>query len=257
MTQVHDREGWLSVTASTCPASTMQHGAPLRIVLLGAPGVGKGTQADQLSQLSGTCHLSTGDVFRMATLAACDCVSPSIREALAYMQRGELVPDATVIAILRERMQCLRCMGGFILDGFPRTVPQAQSLDKLLQEAGVKLDAVISYDMPIEQIVPRLAGRRTCSTCKAVYHVTANPPPSERQCRCGGELYQREDDRPGAICRRMEQYQESTAPLMAYYSAQGLLVSIMADGSPGDILRRTLSRLSAAIPVGLPVAPND
>lgn len=212
-----------------------------RLVLLGAPGVGKGTQAELLTNNFGTCQLSTGDVFRAAKkLDACER-SPKLAEALEFMKRGDLVPDETVLGIVRERSKCLRCQGGFLLDGFPRTVAQADALSNLLDEEGVKLDAVLSYELPIERIVSRLGGRRTCEQCKAVFHTESIPPKVEGICdHCGGKLVQREDDRPESIRVRMAAYEKSTRPLVDFYTERGLLHTIAADGSPQEIFQRTL-----------------
>ena len=134
------------------------------------------------------------------------------------MRRGDLVPDETVLAMVAERVGCLRCEGGFLLDGFPRTVAQAEALEKLLAGEKLKLDAVLSYDLPLDQIVARLSGRRTCPDCKAVFHVETRPPKVAGVCdHCGGKLYQREDDRPESIRVRMEAYERSTAPLADFY----------------------------------------
>jgi adenylate kinase len=161
------------------------------------------------------------------------------------MRRGELVPDETVLALVGERLKCLRCKGGFLLDGFPRTVPQAEALEELLISQGVKLDAVLSYDLPLEQIVARLSGRRTCAECKAVFHQTARPPKTEGICdHCGGQLYQREDDRPDSIRVRMAAYETSTAPLVEFYRERDLLLPIRAEGSPETIFERTLGSLN-------------
>ena len=220
-----------------------------RVVLLGAPGVGKGTQAGLLSGALGACHLSTGDIFRaaktVANQAGGGAISPAMADALGYMQRGDLVPDKIVVEILHERTPCLGCGGGFLLDGFPRTVAQALALDELLEEAKVKLDAVIDYQMPIDQIVARLSGRRTCGRCKAVFHEQTRPPKKAGICdACGGALIQREDDRPEAVRVRMAAYAESTAPLAAFYRGRKLLVPVEAEGSPEQILRRTLAALA-------------
>jgi adenylate kinase len=216
-------------------------------VLLGAPGVGKGTQAELLCASLGACHLSTGDIFRTAkALEPCQR-TPALTAALDYMRRGDLVPDETVLALVTERVGCLRCEGGFLLDGFPRTVAQAAALDKLLAGEALKLDAVLSYDLPLEQVVARLSGRRTCPSCKAVFHVEARPPKVPGVCdHCRGKLYQREDDRPESIRVRMEAYERSTAPLADYYRRQNLLVSIAAEGSPEEIFQRTLQALKAS-----------
>jgi adenylate kinase len=214
------------------------------LVLLGAPGVGKGTQAELLGAKLGACHLSTGDIFRAAKCSnACER-SPALAEALNYMRRGDLVPDGTVLALVAERVGCLTCEGGFLLDGFPRTVAQAEALEQLLKKNRVKLDAVISYDMPIDRIVARLSGRRSCPECKAVYHTEALPPKVPGVCdHCGAKLIQREDDRPEAIRVRMEAYEKSTSPLTDYYRKRKLLRSVSAEGAPEEICERTLQIL--------------
>jgi adenylate kinase len=147
---------------------------------------------------------------------------------------------------VRERRQCITCPAGFLLDGFPRTVRQAEALADMLTQLKVKLDAVLSYDMPLEQVIARLSGRRTCAACKAVFHVTSRPPKVPDVCdNCGGKLILRDDDRPESIRVRMQAYQSSTAPLADYYAKAGLLVSLSAEGSPEDIYQRTAAALSA------------
>jgi adenylate kinase len=217
------------------------------MVLLGAPGVGKGTQAQLLCGKLGACHLSTGDVFRAAkgaTRGGADTLTPAMAEALCCMQSGKLVSDETVLAVVRERTKCLSCRGGFILDGFPRTVPQTEALGMTLRKEGLGLDAVVNLTMPLSEIVARLSGRRTCGTCKAVYHVTGRPPRKTGVCdSCGGTLVQREDDRPESIKVRMAAYEASTAPLASFYEAQGLLMSIAATGTPEEICGRVVGAL--------------
>jgi adenylate kinase len=251
MIATQDRSAWLKGGKNQCTTPPKRQLQPRRLVLLGAPGIGKGTQAELLCEGLGTCHLSTGDVFRAAkTLPATDR-SPAMESALDYMKRGELVPDSTVLDMIRERLHCLTCQGGFLLDGFPRTVPQAEALSRMLKEQNVFLEAVLSYDLPIEQVVARLSGRRTCAGCKAVFHITARPSKKEGICdHCGGKLYQREDDRPEAIRVRMEAYEKSTAPLISYYKKQGLLVSISAEGTPEQIYQRSVSALNARAVAG-------
>jgi adenylate kinase len=241
----NDRAAWIKGGPAECSTPCAATGRPYRLVLLGAPGVGKGTQAELISQNLGSCQLSTGDVFRAAkTLDPCER-TPALEAALGYMKRGELVPDETVLGIVRERIGCLKCGGGFLLDGFPRTVAQAEALDKLLSEQQVRLDAVLSYELPIEQIISRLGGRRTCAKCKAVYHVANKPSKQAGVCdHCGGELIIREDDRPEAIRVRMQAYETSTAPLAEYYRRKGLLVTVQADGSPEQIYQRAAAALS-------------
>ncbi|MGC8991458.1 MAG: adenylate kinase [Verrucomicrobiia bacterium] len=241
-----DRSAWLKGGNSKCQAKPIAAGKPWRFVLLGAPGVGKGTQAELLTARLGACHLSTGDIFRAAKQLNENERTPALTEALEYMRRGELVPDSTVIDIVRERRDCLKCESGFLLDGFPRTVAQAEALEALLKEAGLQLDAVLNYELPIELIVKRLSGRRTCARCKAVYHIENRPPKKEGVCdHCGGELYQREDDRPESIRVRMEAYWKSTAPLTDFYNRRGLLLTVAANGTPEEIFNRTMESLRA------------
>src|SRR6185369_4681688 len=170
-----DRKAWLRGPSASCNLPPEHPSLPSRLVLLGAPGVGKGTQAEMLCTKLGACHLSTGDIFRAAkALDACDR-TPALTAALQYMRRGDLVPDETVLALVAERVGCLQCQGGFLLDGFPRTVGQAEALEALLKKHKLQLDAVVSYELPIEKVVARLSGRRTCPGCKAVFHIEARP----------------------------------------------------------------------------------
>ena len=208
--------------------------------------MGKGTQAELLNRRLHACHLSTGDVFRAAgSQNECD-LSPVMREALGFMRRGELVPDSTVWDMVRERSGCLHCAGGFILDGFPRTLGQAQLLKVLMDKEGILLTAVVNYELPFEEIVARLGGRRTCAKCKAVYHVTERPPKMAGQCdRCEGKLFQREDDQMESIKVRLEAYERSTAPLIKFYENLGLLVHVAASGSPEEIFDRTVGELES------------
>jgi adenylate kinase len=215
------------------------------LVLLGAPGVGKGTQAQLLHQRLGACHLSTGDVFRAAATRSDCSPSPAMAAALQFMQRGLLVPDTTVWDMVKERVGCLRCAGGFLLDGFPRTLSQAESLHRLLAEEHLPLQAVVNYDLPTPEIISRLSGRRTCAKCKSVYHVTSQPPTRSGICdKCGSALFRRDDDRPEAIQVRLEAYQQSTAPLIDFYQGLGLLLTIPATGSPDEICHRTVIALN-------------
>ncbi|MGD0744411.1 MAG: nucleoside monophosphate kinase [Verrucomicrobiota bacterium] len=236
-----DRAAWLKGGEALCASlPSKPAGRVWRLVLLGPPGVGKGTQAELLSERLGACQLSTGDVFRAAKCLAEGDRSPALEAALHYMVRGDLVPDETVLGIVQERVRCLRCCGGFLLDGFPRTVAQAQALANLLETENVPLTTVLNYELPIDQIVARLSGRRTCSKCKAVFHVTTMPPRVKGVCdHCGGELIQREDDRPESVRVRMEAYEKSTRPLIDFYQKRGLLVTIKAEGSPEEIYQRT------------------
>jgi len=240
----NDRAAWLQGGDAQCSVPPPLKRKPRRLVLLGAPGVGKGTQAELIHERLGACQLSTGDVFRAAKSSCEGERSPALSAALEHMRCGELVPDSTVLDMVRERSRCIRCHGGFLLDGFPRTVAQAEALDRIFSENGITLDAVLSYELPIERIVARLSGRRTCEQCKAVYHVTSRPPKAEGTCdHCGGKLMQREDDRPETVRIRMDAYERSTKPLVDYYRGKGLLVCVAAEGSPEEIFARAHAAL--------------
>lgn len=239
-----DRSAWLHGPESVCQVQPVHPPQARRFILLGAPGVGKGTQAALLSAAFGGCHLSTGDIFRAAQHSGREALSPALHAAVEVMHRGELVPDEVVLALVRERVACLACRGGFILDGFPRTVAQATALDALLGYEGVKIEAVINYELPEADIIARVAGRSTCPVCKSVYHLTSHPPRLAGACdTCGSELVQREDDRPEAIHVRQQAYADNTAPLLAHYAKQGLLVHLDARGTPEEVFTRTLAAL--------------
>jgi len=243
-----DRAAWFGGAGAVCSQTPPARRHPPRLVLLGPPGAGKGTQAELLSRELGACHLSTGDVLRAARSLPQERRSPALACAMEAMARGELVSDEMVIALVEERSVCMRCRGGFLLDGYPRTVAQARALDAQLAREGVALDAVISYELPLSAIVERLAGRRTCSRCKAVYHLSGRPPRVDGTCdMCGGDLIQREDDRSESIRVRMAAYEERTRPLAGYYADSGRLVPISADGSPTAILHRTLTALAGRV----------
>jgi len=240
----NDRAAWLQGPGHQCKFQPEGFGHPWRLVLLGAPGVGKGTQAELLSRRLGACHLSTGDVFRAAKGVKEGELSPGMVAAVDCMKRGELVPDETVLAVVRERTGCVRCRGGFILDGYPRTVRQAEALEEDLKKANIVLDAVLDFVLPLDEIVSRLSGRRTCAACKAVYHITGRPPKAEGVCdACGGKLIQREDDRPESIKVRMVAYQRVTTPLADFYEKLGKLVRIDAAGTPEQICGRAVGEL--------------
>ena len=242
MTQKNDRTAWLKGGDARCLIPPRQPVERIwRLVLLGAPGVGKGTQAELLSERLGACHLSTGDVFRAAKSLAGDECSPTMKTALEAMRRGELVSDEIVLSLVRERVRCLRCAGGFLLDGFPRTVAQAKALEELLQKEKINLTAVFNYELPHNELIERLSGRRTCEKCKAVFHVASRPPRLKDVCdSCGGKLFQREDDRPESIRVRMQAYEKSTRPLIDFYQERKLLISIRAAGTPEETYHRTL-----------------
>jgi len=242
--QFHSR--WLHGPSVACETFPPGAHLPWRIVLLGAPGVGKGTQADLLNQRLDACHLSTGDVFRAAAGRSDADQSPAMKEALGYMRRGELVPDSTVWDLVRERSECLHCAGGFILDGFPRTLAQAVALKQLMDHEGLGLTAVVNYELPEAEIVARLGGRRTCEKCKTVYHVTERPPKVAERCdRCAGKLFQRDDDRPESIKVRLEAYKRNAAPLIEFYAKARLLMQVPATGTPDEICDRTLPELES------------
>jgi adenylate kinase len=198
----------------------------MNIVLLGAPGAGKGTQAAKMVEAYGIPHISTGDIFRKAVSEG----TPLGVEAKRYMDAGELVPDEVVIGIVTERLTEPDCAVGFILDGFPRTVAQADALDAALASAGRHLDAVVSIDAPRPELVQRLTARRQCRKCGRIYNILSDRPAHFNVCdECGGEVYLRDDDTDATVNNRLDVYERQTAPLHAYYQAKSLLRSI--DGS--------------------------
>jgi adenylate kinase len=243
--RVNDRASWLMGAGASCSQPPPVVNRTWRLVLLGPPGVGKGTQADRLSHALGACPLSTGDIFRHAHKQPLTPGS-ALADAWEYMQRGELVPDATVLGIIGERGRCLHCRGGFMLDGFPRTQAQAVGLDALLARENLQLDAVVYYSLPTPELVARISGRRVCPQCKAVFHVRSHPPRTAGVCdQCGSQLEHRNDDRPEAVAIRLETYHTATLPLVEYYRSRGLLVPIEADGSEDTILAATLDALQS------------
>jgi adenylate kinase len=242
-----DRAAWLKGAEAECSVPPSGKERPVRLVLLGPPGAGKGTLAESLCERFGACHLSTGDVFRSArTVDPCEC-SPVLLRALGSMRRGELVSDETVLELVCERVRCLKCAGGFLLDGFPRTVVQARALDEILLEHQLKLNAVICCELGIEEIIERLGGRRVCSQCGAVFHAVNRRPRQEGVCdHCGGSLTRRDDDQPEAIKVRMAEYEVGTAPLIEYYRNSDLLRRIPSGGSAEGTFQRTLQVLDLA-----------
>lgn len=212
----------------------------MRLVIIGPPGAGKGTQAQYLVETFGLAHVATGDLFR----AAISQGTPLGQEAKKYLDAGQLVPDAVTVSMVRERLREPDCQRGFLLDGFPRTVPQAEALQAMLAENGAALDAVLNIDVPEEKLVARLTGRRVCRRCGANYHLVYNPPRVAGVCdRCGGELYQRSDDTEETVRRRLQVYREQTAPLLAYYRQQGLLREVDGDQSVQEVGRAVLRAL--------------
>lgn len=243
-----DRAGWFEGSGADCTPDAGSAGRSWRLVLLGAPGVGKGTQAECLNKRLGACHLSTGDLFRDAEHRDAGHQSPAMAQAMESMHHGALVSDTTVWELVRERGDCLRCSAGFLLDGFPRTLAQAEQLKAYLEGEKVPLTAVLDYEMPVDEIVKRLSGRRICEKCHSVFHVTWRPPKVAGVCDvCGGRLQQREDDQPSSISIRLEAYRHSTAPLIQYYKDLNLLVSIDANGPPEDVCARTLAALESRV----------
>ncbi|MBI5853919.1 MAG: adenylate kinase [Nitrospirae bacterium] len=214
----------------------------MRLVLLGAPGVGKGTQADQLSARFGRPKISTGDILREAvrnetTLGL---------EAKACMDEGKLVPDSIVVGIVRDKLGEPACARGFLLDGFPRTVPQAEELGRMLEGRGSRLDRVVNVMVPREEVVKRLTGRRSCPKCQAVFHVDFAPPARAGSCdRCGAALVQRTDDKRETVEARLKVYEEQTAPLIHYYRQKALLSDVDGSGRVEDVQRRLVEVLEA------------
>jgi adenylate kinase len=207
----------------------------MRLVLLGAPGAGKGTQAKKLIDKYSIPQISTGDILRQAVAEG----TPLGKEAKSYMDKGELVPDKVVLGLVEERLKQDDCKKGYILDGFPRNTAQAEALDVILGDIGMPLTAAISVDVPKEDLMKRLIGRRTCRNCGQMYNVHFSPPKKEGACdKCGGELYQRDDDKEETIRRRLDVYEAQTAPLIDYYGKKGILHAVQGTGSIDDIFGR-------------------
>ncbi len=204
----------------------------INVIFLGPPGGGKGTQAQLLVKEFGIPQISTGDILRDAVKRGTELGKLAKR----YMDEGKLVPDEVVIGIIKERLSQDDTKNGFILDGFPRTVPQAEALDKLLEEMGRSLTAVVLIDVPKEELLRRLTGRRTCSKCGRMYHIEFSPPRKEGVCdQCGGELYQRDDDKEETILKRLEVYESQTLPLVDYYEKKGILKRVDGVGKIEEI----------------------
>jgi adenylate kinase len=212
----------------------------VRLVLVGPPGAGKGTQAQFLSSHLSIPKISTGDIFR-------DNVSHGTalgRRAQAYMERGDLVPDEVTIAMVTDRLADDDTGAGFLLDGFPRNVPQAETLKKMLSAWDTRLDVVLELVVDDDEVVRRLSGRRTCRRCGRVWHATFDPPSQPGICDdCGGELFQRDDDREETIRHRLEVYQQQTSPLISFYADEGILLGIDATGPVDEITDRALNAL--------------
>lgn len=193
------------------------------IILLGPPGAGKGTQAERLVKKYNLAYIATGDILRAAVKSG----SPLGQEARIYMEKGQLVPDEVVVGIVSERLAAPDCRDGALLDGFPRTVAQAQALDQVLKEMGRQIDRVVYIAVDEEELITRLTGRRVCRECAATYHIKFNPPQVRNVCdQCGGELYQREDDSLSTVQERLVVYREQTTPLIDYYGREELVTEI-------------------------------
>ena len=205
----------------------------MKLIFLGPPGAGKGTQATGVSSHLRVPHISTGDMFRSAIKNQ----TPTGLEAKRYMDAGQLVPDSVVIAMVKERLAMPDCAGGYLLDGFPRTVEQAEALEKFAAP-----DAVVDIEVPDEMLVDRLTGRRVCATCSGTFHISKLA--DDKLCPvCGGELYQRDDDKPATISNRLNVYHEQTAPLIGYYAGLGRLKRIDGNARPEDVFQSILSSL--------------
>ncbi len=212
----------------------------MRLVLLGAPGAGKGTQAKILVEKYGIPQISTGDLLRAAVAAG----TPLGKEAKSYMDKGELVPDSVVLGMVEERLKQDDCKKGYILDGFPRNTKQAETLDSMLSSLNMALTAALSVDVPFEDLMKRLTGRRTCKACGQMYNVYFNAPKKEGVCdKCGGELFQRDDDKEDTIKKRLEVYNAQTAPLIDYYGKKNILKSVAGTGSIDDIFKKVCDLL--------------
>ncbi|MFH1081163.1 MAG: adenylate kinase [Pseudomonadota bacterium] len=206
----------------------------MKIILLGAPGAGKGTVAKLLTEMDGSFQISTGDILRAAVKEE----SALGREAKGYMDRGDLVPDELVMKIMEVRLQQPDCSKGFILDGFPRTIPQAEALTKLLETLKIKLDFVVNLEVPTDVILDRLTTRRTCANpeCQEIYNIKSNPPTADGKCKkCGTPVVQRDDETETAIMNRLDTYNKKTSPLIGFYEAQGLLKNFLSLSSKDTV----------------------
>jgi adenylate kinase len=214
----------------------------MRLVLVGPPGAGKGTQAVVIAGHFGIPHISTGDIFR----ANLKQETPLGLAAKEYMDKGELVPDSVTNEMVADRLTWEDARGGFLLDGYPRTLVQADVFQGILSNAGTPLDAVLEFVVDDAEVIERLSGRRTCTSCGRIYHVKNDPPSVDGACdTCGAELIQRTDDSEEVIANRLRVYNEQTAPLVAFYREAGVLISVSAAGAVADVSQRAISALSA------------
>ncbi len=214
----------------------------MRLVFLGAPGVGKGTQAERIAAQFQYPKISTGDILREAVRNK----TPLGLEAKACMDQGKLVPDSVVVGIVKEKLAEPGCAAGFLLDGFPRTVKQAEELTAMLGAKGQRLDQVVNFAVPREEVVRRLSGRRSCPKCQAVFHVDSAPPKRSGICdRCGAQLVQRSDDQKETVGARLTVYEDQTAPLIAYYRQRGILSELDGSGPIDGVHKRLMELLAA------------
>lgn len=217
----------------------------MNLILLGAPGAGKGTQAINLSKKLGVAHIATGDMFRQALAGG----TPIGKKAKEFMDRGTLVPDEITIQMLLERLEQQDCKNGFILDGFPRNLPQAEALDKALRHKNSKIDLALSIEVRDEELMSRLTGRWICRNCQTPYNVKTSPPKVAGKCdRCGGELYQRDDDKESVIANRLKVYRDQSLPLINYYGASGRLKRVNGEQTI-DRVERDLIEAATAVKV--------
>jgi adenylate kinase len=218
----------------------------VRLIFLGPPAAGKGTQARRLAAEYGMPHISTGDMLRAATKIG----SYLGREAKRYMDRGALVPDDVMIGIIHERLQQADCERGFILDGFPRTIPQAEALSELLKSLDTPLDYVVNMEVPVEEVLRRMSGRLTCQNCGSMFNLMLDPPKTPGHCDCcGGPLIHRADDRVETVHERLGIYRQSTKPLIEYYRARGLLKTIDGTGTVDEIAKRIAEAVGGKQPL--------
>jgi len=214
----------------------------MKIIMLGAPGAGKGTQAKMIADKYNIPHISTGDIFRANIKNGTELG----KKAKTYMDKGLLVPDELVVDLVVDRIQQEDCKNGFILDGFPRTIPQAESLDAALAKINEKMDYALNIEIPDENIIKRMSGRRACVSCGATYHIVNIPPRTEGICdRCGGELILRDDDKPETVKKRLDVYHEQTEPLIKYYTDKGIIKELDGTMEMDDVFSDIIKILGA------------
>ena len=214
----------------------------MKIIMLGAPGAGKGTQAKKIAEKYGIPHISTGDIFRANIKGGTELGM----KAKSYMDQGQLVPDDVTIGMLLDRISQEDCAGGYVLDGFPRTIPQAESLTEALKGRNEKMDYAINVDVPDEAIVTRMGGRRACIACGATYHIVYNPTKTEGICdACGEKLVLRDDDKPETVQKRLTVYHEQTQPLIEYYDSEGILKTVDGTQDLNDVFEDIIEILGA------------